>query len=248
MNFATTLTLAGISISLLAACDRSKKDPTDLQTATNSTATQADLPLMPVTRGDTWIYDVRLEIPANATAAGAPAVNQSHQRTRTYLGKISPAKGLPEVDCLEITVPGSPTECEFVEIHDDRILMRGSMIQGPEYPRPMWLDPPVPFVHAGMKVGTESPEIRATGGGLLRKTQVVGREAITVPAGTFQTIRLLMTGTDGGLELKRTIWFAPGTGIVREEKTRYRQGKLIFRETQQLAKTSVNGRPPILPK
>ena len=38
------------------------------------------------------------------------------------------------------------------------------------------------------------------------------------------------------------IWFSPGTGIVREEKTRYRDGKVIFRETQQLAKTSVKGR------
>ena len=51
-----------------------------------------------------------------------------------------------------------------------------------------------------------------------------------------------MTGTDGGVELRRTIWFAPGIGIVREEKTRYRTGKLLFRETQQLAQTSLKGR------
>ena len=43
-----------------------------------------------------------------------------------------------------------------------------------------------------------------------------------------------MTCTDGDLELRRTVWFAPGPGIVREEKSRYRLDKLIFRETQEL--------------
>jgi hypothetical protein len=49
-----------------------------------------------------------------------------------------------------------------------------------------------------------------------------------VPSGTFPSIRLLMLGMDGDLELRRTIGFSPGTGIVREEKTRYRRGKSDF--------------------
>ncbi len=194
---------------------------------------------MPVTKGDTWDYQVHLEIPADVTSQGAAEVDENHLRTRTYLGKISPAAGLPEVDCLEVTVPGSPPEREFVDIYDDKILMRGSMIMRPETTRPMWLDHPVPFVIAGMKAGTESPEIQVAGGSLSRTTHVIVREDVTVPAGTFPSIRLLMTGMDGDLELRRTIWFSPGTGIVREEKTRYRKGKLIFRETQQLVKTSL---------
>jgi hypothetical protein len=195
-----------------------------------------------VSKGDSWIYEVHLEIPENVTSPGAAEVDQNHQRTRTYLGKITPAAGLPEVDCFEIVVPHSPTEREFVEIRDDRILMRGSMIMRPETTRPMWLDHPVPFVVAGMKAGTESPEIQVPGGSLSRKTQVIGREDVSVPAGAFPCIRLLMSGTDGDLELRRTIWFSPGTGIVREEKTRYRLGKVIFRETQELAKlTKGNG-------
>jgi hypothetical protein len=112
----------------------------------------------------------------------------------------------------------------------------------PETTRPMWLDHPVPFVIAGMKAGTETPEIQVPGGSLTRKTQVIAREDVTVPAGTFPSIRLLMSGVDGDLELRRTIWFSPGTGIVREEKTRYRLGKVIFKETQELAKlTRGNG-------
>ncbi len=133
----------------------------------------------------------------------------------------------------------APTEREFVEIRDDAILLRGSMIMRPDTIQPMWFDHPVPFVVAGMKAGTDFPDIAAPEGSLTRKTRMVAREIIKVPAGEFPTIRLLMTGMDGELELRRTIWFAPGTGIVREEKTRYRGGKVIFREDQQLTKTSV---------
>lgn len=225
----------------LTACDSSKKAAT---LPPQAAAIQNDIPLMPVKKGDTWVYTVHLEIPADVTSPGAAAVDEKHSRTRTYLGKLSAAGGLPEVDCLEVVVPGSPVEREFVEIHEDRILMRGSMILRPETTRPMWLDHAVPFVFAGMKPGTESPEIQTAGGALSRKTQVVGREDVTVPAGTFPSIRLLMTGMDGELELRRTIWFAPGTGIVREEKARYRKGQLIFRETQALEKTSIKGRKP----
>ncbi len=225
----------------LTACDSSKKAAT---LPPQAAAIQKDIPLMPVKKGDTWVYTVHLEIPADVTSPGAAAVDEKHSRTRTYLGKLSAAEGLPEVDCLEVVVPGSPVEREFVEIHEDRILMRGSMILRPETTRPMWLDHAVPFVFAGMKPGTESPEIQTAGGALSRKTQVVGREDVTVPAGTFPSIRLLMTGMDGELELRRTIWFAPGTGIVREEKARYRKGQLIFRETQALEKTSIKGRKP----
>jgi hypothetical protein len=235
----TRILVFPLLIVSLVSCDRPKK--TDAVLESNVPA-KSDVPLLPVTKGDAWVYKVHLEIPENVTSPGAAEVDQTHQRTRTYLGKISPAAGLPEVDCFEITVPRSPAEREFVEIRDDRILMRGSMIMRPETTRPMWLDHPVPFVVAGMKAGTETPEIQAPSGSLSRKTQVIGREDVTVPAGTFPSIRLLMSGTDGDLELRRTIWFSPGTGIVREEKTRYRLGKVIFRETQELAKmTKGNG-------
>lgn len=225
--------------AVLVSCDRSKEPDAVPE---SSASALSDIPLLPVTKGDVWIYKVHLEIPESVTSPGAAEVDQIHQRTRTYLGKISPASGLPEVDCFEITVPRSPVEREFVEIHEDRILMRGSMIMRPETTRPMWLDHPVPFVIAGMKAGTETPEIQVPGGSLSRKTQVIGREDVKVPAGSFPSIRLLMSGSDGDLELRRTIWFSPGTGIVREEKIRYRQGKVIFKETQELAKlTKGNG-------
>lgn len=234
------LTLIALTATalFLNSCDRAKK--AEAETPGKSTLAQQDSPLLPVKKGDSWRYDVHLEIPADVTSPGAAEVDTSHQRVRNYLGKISPASGLPEVDCFEIIAPNSPVEREFVEIFDDRILMRGSMIMRPETTKPMWLDRAVPFVIAGMKAGTQLPEVEAVGGGLSRKTHIVAREDVTVPAGTFPAVRILMTGKDGEFELRRTTWFSPGVGIVREEKTRYLKDKLIFRETQQLTKTSVN--------
>jgi hypothetical protein len=225
-----------------SSCDGSKKAAQAPPTEQIADGAGQDIPLLPVTKGDFWQYAVRLEIPAGISSPTAAEVDESFQRTRNYLGKISPASGLPEVDCFEVLVPGSAPEREFVEIRDDSILMRGSMIMRADTTQPMWLNHPVPFVIAGMKAGTESPDIAAPGGSMTRKTRVVARETIKVQAGEFPSIRLLMTGMDGELELRRTIWFSPGTGIVREEKTRYRAGKVIFRENQELIKTSV--KPP----
>ena len=98
----------------------------------------------------------------------------------------------------------------------------------------MWLKTPIPFVIAGMKAGTSLPEIKTTDGNLTRNVKVIARESVTVPGGTFATIRILTTGMDGKLELRNTVWFSPGTGIVRQEKTRYSQDNLIYREIQEL--------------
>lgn len=226
--------IAVLAISL-PACDSKKNHQAPAATPVEEAARASDTPILPVKAGDSWTYDVQLEIPADVTSSGAAAVSTKHRRVRTYLGKKSAADGLPETDCFEVSVPGSPNEREFVEIHDDRILMRGSLVMRPETTKPMWLQTPVPFVIAGMKPGTAMPELKTTDGSLSRDTKVIAREDVIVPAGTFRCIRLLTTGNDGEIELRRTVWFSPGKGIIREEKSRYRRDKLIYRETQDLA-------------
>jgi hypothetical protein len=226
---------AFITMLFLTACDTKKSEPAKTLSPGEEAVRNQDIPVLPVKTGDTWTYEVKLEIPSDVTSEGAAAVSTSHRRTRTYLGKISAAEGLPETDCFEVTVPGAPSEREFVEIHEDRILMRGSLIMRPETTKPMWLETPVPFIIAGMKPGTSLPEVKTRDGALSRKTQIIAREEITVPAGKFPCIRILTTGNDGEIEMRRTVWFAPGKGIIREEKTRYRREKLLYRESQELA-------------
>ncbi len=223
--------LALLALNLfLTACDSPKKSaPSAVE------ATAPDTPILPVSVGDSWTYDVHLRIPADVTSPGAAEVDETYQRVRTYLGKISAAEGLPAVDCFEVSAPVTATKREFVEISNDRILMRGSMVMRPETTQPMWLSHPVPFVIAGMKPGTESPELQTEGGALSRKTRVISREDLATQAGTFHTIQLLTTGRDGDIELQHSVWFAPGTGIIREEKTRTRLGQLLYQEEQILS-------------
>lgn len=193
------------------------------------------MPLLTAAPGDAWIYQVRLRIPAGVTSATSAEVDVIYQSVRTYLGKIPAGDGLPESDCFEVRVPGSPREREFVDIFPDRILMRGSHVMRSETSRPLWLAQPETFIVAGMKAGDSLPDFISTDGGIIRRTKVIGREHVTVPGGTFRCIRLLTTGSDGELDLRRSTWFAPGTGIVREEKARYRRDRLVLREVHELA-------------
>jgi len=220
MNSRSFLT-AVLSLAL-AACDK----PRSAAPAPQAPAAKPDVPVLPVSKGDVWIYRVRLTIPADVTSPGAAEVNTRHERIRTYIGKAAAAQGLPETDCFEVTVPGSPAEREFVRIENDRVR--------PETTKPMWLDQPVPFFQVGMIPGTKFPEVSAPGNAFSRNTEDIAVEDIKAPAGTFNCHRLLTTGNDGEVELRKTVWFSPGNGIIREEKTRYRREKLLFRETQEL--------------
>jgi len=74
---------------------------------------------------------------------------------------------------------------------------------------------------------------------LSRSTSVVDREDVTVPAGTFRSIRLLMIGKDSDLEMRRTIWFAPRVGIVKELTTRYAKDTMLLHQNQELIETNL---------
>jgi hypothetical protein len=237
-----------LTACILPACDR-KPEPTagnaagdTSPPATSPSADQpaapSEIPLLPLAKGDFWRYQVGVEVTAPNQPAGAPE-SKTHQSTRTYLGKLKPAPEKPEVDVFEVVIPNSPTERELVEIYPDRILMRGSIRLTPgEEPKLMWLDPPVPFVLSHIRPGSSLPSLTVAQGETSRGISVVGREDVTVPAGTFRAIRLLMTGKDSGLEMRRTIWFAPGIGIVRDQTARYTADTLLFRQTQELVETN----------
>lgn len=201
-----------------------------------------DVPILPIKAGDTWKYQVSVEVPPGVTTEAGSAMELGHTKTRTYLGKVFVAQGLPEVDAFDIRIPGQPLERELVEIKEDRVLMRGVTRPEQKDAIPMWLDVPIPFVIAGMRPGQELANIGVEGGSHTRGIRVVARERVIVPAGEYDAIRLLMLGNDGEFEIRRTSWFAPGVGIVKEEKARYAREKLIVREITELVETSVKKR------
>jgi hypothetical protein len=202
---------------------------------------KSDTPLLPLTVGDHWVYQVKLQVPENAQSPGSPAIQQAFERKRTYKGKVKPTGNHPETDCFEIEGTGSPIEREFVEITDEQVLMRGSEIVGATSQSPFWLEPAVMLVRAGVMPGESLPPLQIkdprTGIEVTRVIQVVGRETIKAVGKDFATIRILMMGKEGKeshLEMRKTIWFAPRYGIVKEEKARYINDTLMLKETMEL--------------
>lgn len=229
-------------LPFLSSCGKKEASPENTASLEDQVLKAADTPLLPLRPGDSWEYKVSVEVPAGVTSPSAAAVAIDQRKTRVYKGKVFVAEGGPETDAFDVSVPGEPVEREFVDIHEDRILMRGS--SNPETPgsEPIWLDPPVPFVVAGLRAGQAMASLGVQDGARKRDLQVVAREKVTVAAGEYENaIRLLMTGNDGEFEVRRTTWFVPRVGIVKEEKTRYLGDKLLFRETMELIKTTVTG-------
>ncbi len=58
-----TATLAILSAVFLTDCDRTSKTTTSSGTVASDAAAK-EIPLLPIKKGDTWNYDVHLEIPA----------------------------------------------------------------------------------------------------------------------------------------------------------------------------------------
>ncbi|MCU0779786.1 MAG: hypothetical protein MUF04_01640 [Akkermansiaceae bacterium] len=248
------LALVAVLVFPLGSCKKAETRP---QPATETVpSTQKDpnsepdapseVPLLPIKAGDFWRYQVDLEVMNPSTAAdGAAAApeTRSFSVTRTYLGKLPVKPDKPPVDVFEVVTPGEETERELVEIHADQIHLRGSVpFKDGVAGKPIWLDTPVPFVAANIRAGSSLPSISMAEGEVTRGIQVVGREEVVVPAGTFRAIKLLMSGMDSkaaGIEMRRTTWFAPGVGIVKEITSRYTKDLKIMTRTQILTETSV---------
>jgi hypothetical protein len=210
----------------------------EINQASIDKAKGGDIPILPLTVQDFWLYDVKIQIPAGVQHKDSPAVNQSFERKRSYIGKVKPGADYPDTGCFEIEAKGTPVEREYVDINDERVMMRGSGSVGSAEIKPLWLDPGVLLVRAGLLGGETLPPIEikdpASGAVVRRLIQIIGRESIETAGKKFNTIRILMTGTDGGMELRRTIWFAPHYGIVKEEKSRFINDQLVLKETSEL--------------
>ncbi len=228
----------------LLSCNKEKPVTVKPSEAAENVLRAADTPILPLRVGDSWKYRVKVEVPPGVTSEGAAAIEIDQEKTRVFKGKVFVSEQYPEVDAFDVSVKGQPVERELVEIYNDKILMRGSTQPEVKDAKPVWLDPPVPFVVAGLRPGQDLASLGVQEGARKRGLKVVAREKVTVPAGEYDAIRLLMTGNDGQYEVRRTTWFVPRVGIVKEEKARYAGDKLLFRETTDLTVTSVAGERP----
>jgi hypothetical protein len=92
------------------------------------------------------------------------------------------------------------------------------------------------FVPARLESGTEWENVYATGPTTsTTKFHADGAERVTVPAGTYDAVRVSYVRTDRSasavsMTVEGTLWFAAGVGVVREE---FRQKTMIGNTTAE---------------
>ncbi len=223
--------------------------PVALETRT-SAEHGSESPLLVLKEGDFWRYAILLELYSRnliGLETPPPPEVSNHEMIRTYAGKMQPFPDKPELraDAFKLEIPGEESEYELMDVHEKQIDLRGSIpFKNGQPSAPIWLDTPIPFVASGIRVGSPLPALSLRHGeGGSRQIQVVGREDVTVPAGTFRAIKLLMSGMDDtseGLEIRRATWFAPGVGVVKDVTNRYSTDAKLSTRILELVETSVS--------
>jgi hypothetical protein len=204
--------------------------------------TDADVPVLKISDGQEWTYRVTIENPKHSLT-GEPA-SGSFERIRRFVGSIEPGGDRPPTDCFEVRANGAKTLREYVSITPEEVSIVGQAFLNDSGVQEnlIWLEHPITFFRAGLMAGDSLPLVLMNKDKKLwRMVRVIGREKIKVPAGEFDTVRLQMIGQDGPVAIRRSYWFCPGVGIVREEKIREVDGKAVFSETDELIGQS--GRP-----
>lgn len=211
--------------------------------AETSSLKAADTPVLRIEPGDEWRYKVTIRNPKEEKSA-RPVVG-SYERVRRFVGKVDPGEGRPPTDCFEVFSPGSAKMREFVEIQPEKVSLRGQSIVGEDGVQHslIWYETPIPFFSAGLAGGETLPPIRVGSGEKnLWTTKVIGRETTEVAAGKFDAVRLQMIGVDGEVGIRRTYWFSPGVGIVREETVQESMEEVpLLIESQELLRVTRSG-------
>lgn len=204
--------------------------------------------LLTLTKGDRWDYQVTVEAPRGAQMPGGEGVTlketpdgmtASFQKSRIYLGKTTPKKDGAELDTFQMIRNGKILEFEFSDFQKNEIYALGSKDTTKKDSQVMLLSQPL-LVYSSKNQPGDKWEIKSGDGKttplFTRKFRIFGEEKVTVPAGVFNAIRIVMTGQSGPTEIKRTVWFAKGTGFVKEEKTYYSAKKRLIHQRMELSK------------
>ncbi len=204
--------------------------------------------LLNLTKGDTWEYLVTVEAPHGASMPAGKGitikktpdgVRASFKKSRVYAGKTKPKADRGELDTFQMVRAGKIVEFEFSDFQKDAIYALGSKDTTKKESPVLLLNQPLLVYSKANKPG-DKWEIKSGDGKssplFTRKFRIFGEEEVTVPAGAFKAVRIVMTGFSGQTEIKRTVWFAKGTGFVKEEKTYYSNSKRLINQTMELTK------------
>jgi len=138
----------------------------------------------------------------------------------------------------KVSINGKHVSDEFCEIRAGEVLSYGgkSLVRGDWATQE--LTPAIRTLQADLRRGIHWKAEAQIGDSvrIIRRFDVLGPDTITVPAGTYNAIRVRFVGQDtsGGM-IKRYFWFVHGTGVVKSHAIHYAKGRVALVEIEELS-------------
>lgn len=202
--------------------------------------------------GDSWTYQVVVEVlegtelPEGVDGQKIEKIDgkirASYKQTSVYHGlKLMKKDDEKEVHAFYVSNGKQLEEIEYMNITEVAVEAAGAKKEG-KTPKPvMPLSKAIPLILSEWKGGEAFPFVMDTVVGeqqirLVRKFKVLGWESLETKAGKFKCLHVQVTGLNGPMEIKRSYWFTPGTGFIKEVKKYYLGDKTVFTQTRVLEK------------
>jgi len=206
--------------------------------------------------GDSWTYQVVVEVREGTelpTGVDGQKIEKLEGKTRaTYLqthvyhGLKPMKKDGPEAHAFYVSNGEQLVEIEYMNITDAAVEAAGSKQEGKKPSELKPLSKAIPLVKSEWKGGEGFPfKIDLVVGKqkvlIVRKYKVLGWETLETTAGKFKAMHVQVTGMNGPMEMKRSYWFTPGTGFIKEVKKYYLGDEIVFAQTRVLGEMSKKG-------
>ena len=232
---------------------RSLLSSASLLALTHSIIADESKPLWKPVVGDSWTYSVTVEVQEGATLpknVEGQKVEKLDGKVRATFSQTNVYKGLkpfsektPEMHAFYVSNGKDLQEIQYMQITDTLLTATGIKQEG-DKPQPLLpFTKAIPLMDSSWKGGEGFPfaMINVVDGRkvpMARKFKVLGWETLETKAGEFTAMHVQLTGKNGPIEIKRSYWFAPQVGFIKEVKKYYAGEKTIFTQVRILDKVS----------
>jgi len=202
-------------------------------------------PILPKTAGTSWQYNLVAVIypselktlPTGEMGYGEPKTIRG-VRSMEIIGEGTFGRAEEPVTHYVTTIQGKSVNEEFSKITSDSVVSYG----GRSLARGEWieqtLDPPLKTLQADLRRGASWAGVSAISEDtkMMRRFDVLDFESVTVPAGTYDAVKIRFVGADsrGGL-IKRYFWISNEFGTIKSRTVHYSGGRLTLVEIEELA-------------
>lgn len=193
----------------------------------------------PLDPGRRWHYQVEFSIEPVGAGNEGPGERTPHTLD-VYVVDPQPLPGGQRAAVVEWRLDQDLAQRDFYQVTNEGVACL-KRIQGfGEHMKEFQLTPPQVVAREQMTVGQEwTWEGKVNGVTSRQRFKVEAEETLETPAGTFQTLRLVLTfdGEDDSRGVTRR-WLAPGVGIVKDE-SEVKTAAAVFRTSGTLSRLEV---------